>query len=433
MGVHDAPHLIAQGLIDAYDAAGEPDPRLLEFALARLRQLSAHEVGHTLGLAHNFAASTEGRASVMDYPHPYVTLDDDGAVDLSEAYDTGIGEWDKRTIMYSYSVFPEGEADSLEAILRGNEELGLSYITDREARHPGGSHPAGHLWDNGADAVEELRRIGEVRAAAMASFDTRNLAPSRPVAELEHVFVPLYLGHRYQVEACAKTIGGVDYAYDVNDGNATPVTPLPAERQASATAALLATLEPGFLEVPDEVLALIPPQPLGYTRNRELFDSRTVDVFDPWAAAEASIDHTLGLMLEPGACSDSSSRGPRLVTPIPPDSTATRSSSRSMPRRAVPSPRIRSSSRREPSSTPCASRATLRRVYTCRLGGSDSRRKPSRARRIARNSTICSNCATGAGPKHRRPSNPFQAHGSPTAAPSAAATEIRCFCSSNGA
>ena len=292
-------YLIAQGLIDAYDEAGQADPRLLEFALARLRQLSAHEVGHTLGLAHNFAASTDGRASVMDYPHPYVTLTERGEVDLSDAYDVGIGAWDERTIKYSYGVFPRGEADSLAAILRRNDELGFSFITDRESRPLGSAHPAGHLWDNGPDATAELRRVAEVRRAALRSFDERNLAPSRPLAELERVFVPLYLGHRYQVEACAKTVGGVRFTYAVNDGSAPRVEPVPADEQAAALTAVLGTLTPRFLRVPDEVLALLPPQPPGYERDRELFDSRTNEVFDPWAAAEASIDHTLALLLEP--------------------------------------------------------------------------------------------------------------------------------------
>lgn len=291
-------YLIAQGLIDAY-ADGETDPRMLEFALARLRQLSAHEVGHTLGLAHNFAASTDGRASVMDYPHPYVTLAEEGGVDLSEAYATGIGAWDKRSIVYSHGVFGEGEADSLRAVLAENEALGLAFVSDKDSRPRGGAHPEAHLWDNGADAAAELARVTEVRAAALARFDADNLAPGRPLAELENVFAPLYLGHRYQVEAAAKVVGGIRYDYGVNDGSPTPVEPVGAAEQAAAVAALTATLTPEFLRVPAGLLALIPPQPLGYERDRELFATRTSVVFDPWAAAEASVDHTLGYLLDP--------------------------------------------------------------------------------------------------------------------------------------
>ncbi len=294
-------YLIAQGLIDAYRADGTADPRLLKFALARLRQLSAHEVGHTLGLAHNFAASGNDRASVMDYPHPLVELDVDGEqIVLDGAYATGIGRWDVRAIRYGYGDFaPAAEADSLAAIVRGNAERGLDYLSDADARPVGGASPRAHLWDNGADATAELARVSELRRFALDRLDANNLAPGRPLAELESVLVPVYLAHRYQVEACAKTVGGVQYGYAVNDASAPGVAPVAKAEQEAALAALLETLRPGFLALPETLSNLIAPLPPGYARDRELFASYTDPVLDPWAAAEASVDQTLTYLLAP--------------------------------------------------------------------------------------------------------------------------------------
>ena len=304
-------YLIAQGLLDAaYGLDGEPDPRLLAFALARLRQLSAHEVGHTLGLAHNFAASTRDRASVMDYPHPYVTLGEDGAVDLSQAYATGVGTWDKQAIAYGYRVFGAADADDaaeretegLAAVLAETARLGLPYLTDRDARARGGVSADAHLWDNGADAAAELRRVSALRRHALSRLGLDNLAPGRPLAELEAVLVPVYLMHRYQVEAAVKVIAGMRYGYgviaaDVADAGAFELAS--EAEQRAALDAVLATLRPDFLAVPPHVTKWLAPLPPGSARDRELFAARTGLTFDPAAAAEASVEHTVSLLLDP--------------------------------------------------------------------------------------------------------------------------------------
>lgn len=293
--------LIAQGLIAAYENGDIPDPRLLEMALARLRQLSAHEVGHTIGLAHNFAASAKDRASVMDYPHPYITLGADGQIDFSKAYDDKIGDWDKRTILYGYSDFPDGtnEKEALAAILTENETLGFQYISDNDARPAYGAHPSAHLWDNGASPIEELRRLSKVRAAAMEQFGHGNIPSDMPRAYLEQVLVPLYLSHRYQVEAVAKMIGGVNYTYAVNPDQAPKVTPVEASLQKEALYALKNTLTPSFLKLKEDIIQLIPPQPMGYSRGRELFKVHTGLTFDPLGAAESAANHTIRFLLEP--------------------------------------------------------------------------------------------------------------------------------------
>ncbi len=293
--------LIAQGLLQPYEHGTEPDPRLLQMALARLRQLAAHEVGHTLGLQHNFAGSADGRTSVMDYPPPYLALDGKGEVDLSQAYAVGIGEWDKRTILYGYQDFAAGtdERAGLAAILQGNLDKGLHYITDEDARPPGGAHPLAHLWDSGASATDELNRLVKVRAAALSRFSENNIPPGAPMATLENVLVPLYLLHRYQAEAAVKLIGGVNYAYAVRGDGQPTNEPLSTETQRAALAAVAQTWQPAFLTLPDKVIAAIPPLPPGYERDRELFDPHTGLVFDPLAAAESWVNAVLDLLFNP--------------------------------------------------------------------------------------------------------------------------------------
>lgn len=294
--------LIAQGLVDAYENGEEADPRLLEMALARLRQLSAHEIGHTLGLAHNFAASYNDRASVMDYPHPYIRIDADGNVAYDQAYDTGIGEWDKRTILYGYQDFPESitEKDGLAAVLAENEQMELKYISDPDARPAYGSHPYAHLWDNGQSPTEELRRLSILRKKALINLDEDNIAEGAPLSTLEDVLVPVYFMHRYQTEAVSKIIGGINYTYAVRGSGAVDkVEIIPNEQQRNALRALQETLQPAFLMIPESILELIPPQAYGYQRDREQFKIHTGNTLDPLAAAEASADYTLQFLLNP--------------------------------------------------------------------------------------------------------------------------------------
>ncbi|MCB0583508.1 MAG: zinc-dependent metalloprotease [Phaeodactylibacter sp.] len=295
--------LIAQGLIQAYEQGKTPDPRLEAMALARLRQLSAHEVGHTLGLTHNFAASYNGRASVMDYPHPYISVDDKGEMDFAGAYDTGIGEWDKRAILYGYQDFPDGtdEAAALQGILQQTIGMGLKFISDEGARPEGGGHPDAHLWDNGASAVKELERILKVREKALGAFGEANIPEGAPLATLEDVLAPLYFAHRYQVEAVAKLIGGVEYTYAVRgDGQETAAEMVPPERQLQALRALQQTLKPKALALPEWILDAVPPQPIGYGRGRELFKTYNGGIgLDALAAAESAMNHTIQLMLHP--------------------------------------------------------------------------------------------------------------------------------------
>jgi hypothetical protein len=294
-------YLIAEGLLAPYEEGRSVPPEMLELALARLRQLSAHEVGHTLGLAHNFAASTNSRSSVMDYPHPMVSLKNDGTMDLSNAYDTRIGEWDKVSIRYGYSEIVDNAdvQETLNRIIDDAISQGQEFISDSDARAQGGAHPRAHLWDNGADPADELLRILRVRAGALSRFSERNIQPGAPMALLEEALAPMYMMHRYQVEAAVKVIGGLDYSYSLRGDGQTVTKPLSPEFQRRALDAVLQTLSPENLLLPESILRLIPPRPMGYPRSAENFGSRTGVTFDPLSAVESAVNLTLRLLLHP--------------------------------------------------------------------------------------------------------------------------------------
>jgi hypothetical protein len=291
--------LIAEGLLAPYDKTNTASPKLLEMVLARLRQLSAHEVGHTLGLQHNYAASPVGRASVMDYPAPRAKLGPDGVPDLSDAYAKGIGEWDKVAIAYGYQDFAPGtdERAALDRTLNEAFARGLMYLTDQDARAPGSASSVAHLWDNGSNVIDELGNVMKVRAVALRRFGENNIREGAPMATIEDVLVPIYMYHRYQVEAAAKVIGGQDYTFSVKGkGDRNPQIVAPDE-QRRALAAVLETIKPDALAVPESLLRLIPPRPAGYPRTREDFRIRTQPVFDALAPAEAATDHVSGFLL----------------------------------------------------------------------------------------------------------------------------------------
>ncbi len=293
--------LIAQALLNKpFKDRDDTYQPMLEMALARIRQLSAHEVGHTLGFAHNFAASTNNRASVMDYPHPKVSLKN-GTIDLSNAYDTKIGDWDKVTVAYSYSEFDKNldENKELDRILNNAYQSGLRFISDSDARPIGGAHELAHLWDNGTSAARELENILEVRKTAIRNFSVDNIRSKEPYSVLEDVFVPLYFFHRYQTEAAVKLIGGLHYNYAVKGDNQTIVETTDSKKQRNALAQVLKTLSPEVLSIPVDKLKLFPPRAYRYDRTRESFQSKTGVGFDPLSAVSTASDMSLSLLLHP--------------------------------------------------------------------------------------------------------------------------------------
>jgi hypothetical protein len=291
-------YLIALGLTSPFKTKDTDTTPMKEMALARIRQLSAHEVGHTLGIAHNFAASANNRASVMDYPHPLITLKN-GKIDLSDAYATDIGSWDKAVIDYGYADIPANqEAEHLAKVIATAQQQGLQYMSDPDARSDSSAHSTGHLWDNGENPADELNRVLKVRDKALASFGLNSIPIGQPLSEMEEVLVPIYNFHRFQVTAAAKLISGTDYTYQIREEHSlSELKVVSGKQQRKALSALLATLEVNVLTLPEHIVKLIPPKAYGYYRNRESFKGNTGLTFDPVSAAEANAKHTISLLL----------------------------------------------------------------------------------------------------------------------------------------
>lgn len=295
-------YLIALGLTSPFTGQATDTQAQKNMALARIRQLSAHEVGHTLGIAHNFSASEYGRESVMDYPHPFITLKN-GKISLEGAYATGMGKWDNYVIAYGYQTYEtaQEEAKGLKALVTQARASGMRYQSDPDARPLHAANPSGNLWDNGADAVAELERISEVRKVALEQFGINSIPTGNSLSSLEERLVPIYLLHRYQLDAVAKVIGGVEYEYESKGDYAQPkgAKVVDSKAQSAALDSLLNTLQPSYLTLPEHIVSLIPPKAYGESRNRESFNGRTGLTFDPISAAESAANYSLTLLLQP--------------------------------------------------------------------------------------------------------------------------------------
>jgi hypothetical protein len=306
----------AATLDDDYLAALDPTTDAAQMALTRIRQLAAHEVGHTLGLEHNFAASTyAGRASVMDYPAPLVEIKN-GKLDLSNAYARGIGAYDKYAITYAYAQFPSGADENVQLarIVQDGVARGMLFLTDQDARPFGAANPLANLWDNGDDPVAMLRHEMEVRRIGLSQFGLANIPAGTPLSLLEAKLLPLYLHHRYQLQAAVKTVGGLYYTYAVKttmytatnadklDGASPSLVQqiVPAARQRDALNAVLDTIRPDVLALPPRIIDLIPPRAPGFEGNTvELFAKRTDPAFDPVNVATIAADLAVSALLEP--------------------------------------------------------------------------------------------------------------------------------------
>jgi hypothetical protein len=301
---HREDYLIAEGLLQPYEDGKPVSPKMQEMALARIRQLSAHEIGHTLGLTHNFAASPKDRASVMDYPYPRFNMKADGTIDISDAYAKGIGSWDKRTIIWGYSDFAPGtdENVALDKIMKETLKEGFKYIPDVG----GGAHPMSNQWDDGVNPIDQLDKLMAIRKHVIETFSEKAIRQDAPLATIEEVLVPMYLLHRYQLEAVVKSVGGLYFTHALKNDGQEPTKMVDPAEQWRALDAMLSTVSPDALALPEALIQKIPPRPTGYPGSVETFGGHTGPTFDPIAAAETAAGTTLGYLFD-------SERAARLV------------------------------------------------------------------------------------------------------------------------
>ena len=290
-------YMIFEGLLSPYTNGNERPAVLYETALKRIRQLSAHEVGHTLGLGHNYYDSNKGWISVMDYPVALAELHEDGTIDLSRSYHQNIGEWDKVAINWGYREFPNRANDdaALDRILDEAWKGDLRYFTNQDID----IHPRADQWTNGQNQTDELTRLMKLRRAALDRIGTNTIRTGVPTVMIEEPLVPIYMYHRYAVESAASAIGGQDFEYAMRGDNRTPVQWVSGEMQRKAIDALAATLKPSELTIPKRILDLLPPRPPGYGMHRELFPRHTGEGFDPINPAAVAADVTIGFVLQP--------------------------------------------------------------------------------------------------------------------------------------
>jgi Met-zincin/Domain of unknown function (DUF5117) len=294
---HREDYLIAEGLLQPYEDGKPVSTQMEEMALARIRQLSAHEIGHTLGLTHNFTASVRDRASVMDYPFPRFSLKSDGTIDLTDVYARGIGGWDKRAIVWGYSDFTKStdEDAALDKIMKETLKDGYTYIPDIG----GMTHPLSNQWDDGVNPIDQLDKLMTIRRHLLDRFSEKSIRKDAPMATIEEVLVPIYLLHRYQVEAVAKSLGGLYFTHAVKNDGEEPTKMVDPAQQWRAFDALMNTITPDALSIPEELIRKIPPRPTGYPSTVEIFGGHTGPTFDPIAAAETAAGNTVSYLLDP--------------------------------------------------------------------------------------------------------------------------------------
>jgi len=272
----------------AWLASASPDGDEAALVLGRLRYLSAHEVGHTLGLMHNWAATTFGWGSVMDYLAPHVE-EKEGRLDLSDAYPADVGSYDRFVIRWGYS--PTEDPAELDRVVRDAYAHGIVYPLD--------SDPRWAEYDWGPDPVAWLRTTQRVRRVILDRFGVDQLAAGQPVYDLQQRFNLAYLYHRFGIQAAQQYVGGQFQTNALKGDGQVPVAWVPAAKQKEALDLLLAAIEPANLDIDDRILSSLVPEPSGTAPTRERFPSEAGAVFSPLSAARSLCVVVVGPLLEP--------------------------------------------------------------------------------------------------------------------------------------
>jgi len=290
-------YMILSGLVDNPNNI-QNKSLIKKTSLDRIRQLSAHEIGHTLGFAHNYISSANNRSSVMDYPHPKIDLVD-GEISIADAYSENIGDWDKVSVQYAYRDFPntKNENNELDKIINEAQKNGLYFLSDSDSRPVGSANAFSHLWDNGELPYKELNKLLKVRDLALKNIDLDNLVEGEPYDRIEDILVPIYMLHRYQIEAAAKAIGGVDYLYFVKNNDNDKIKFVDSKLQRKSLESLLSVLKPKNLVLPNNLIDILSPRSFRNPRTRENFVSNTGVTFDYINTSSSLINHTLTFLL----------------------------------------------------------------------------------------------------------------------------------------
>jgi hypothetical protein len=268
--------------------AGEMGVGEQALVLDRLEYLAAHEVGHTLGLMHNWAATTFGWGSVMDYLAPDIELRN-GKFDLSNAYPHDIGPYDHLMIHWGYSS--DSNPRALDAIVREAYARGIVYPLESDSRWA--------EYDYGSDPVEWLAVAQAVREKLLARFGVAQLSPGEPVHDLQKRFSLAYLYHRFAIQAAAQFLGGQFQTNALAGDGQAPVAWVEPERQRRALRLLVEALTPANLDVPDAVLTSLVPAPQATRETRERFSSDAGESFSILTAARSLSDFVVTRLLDP--------------------------------------------------------------------------------------------------------------------------------------
>lgn len=272
---------IYAGLVPAAGPRGL-DLTAEEFAMARRRQHVAHEIGHTLGLQHNYIAASQGRSSVMDYPVPLISLRADGSIDIKDAYRAGPGAWDSLAIRYGYTWFPDtaSERAGLAKIIAEGISRNVRFIPDQYAG-AGGSMPTVTQWVEGSTMFDAVERTSKLRRHLIQNFDERAIKPGEPMHLLNMRFAHVYLHHRYSLAGLVKTIGGMEFTFAMRGDTQIPTRIIPVAEQRRALTMALDAIQPAELTVPERIVAMIPPAPPGFNNQFSWIASSGGTAFDP--------------------------------------------------------------------------------------------------------------------------------------------------------